>query len=118
MEYAVLIYGDETTWASADDAARKQAYADHREFARVLAERGHTVSGGAELRGTDTARTARGTAESVTVTDGPFAETAEQLGGFYLVETDDVDDLLELVGIISAGDPVEVRPCVSSAEQQ
>lgn len=117
MEYAVLLYADELKWASADEATRTKAFADHAEFTRLLGERGHTITGGAELRATSTARTARGSADSVAVTDGPFAETAEQLGGFYVVETDDVDDLLQLVGIISGGDPVEIRPCVPTEEQ-
>ncbi|MDQ3543905.1 MAG: YciI family protein [Actinomycetota bacterium] len=118
MEYVVLLYGNETTWEQADADTRTKAFADHTEFSRVLAARGHTITGGAELRSTRTAMTVRGTAASVTVTDGPFAETAEQLGGFYVVETDDLDDLTKLVGIISGGDPVEIRPCVPSEEQQ
>lgn len=117
MEYAVLIYGDETVWLNADDAKRKEIYGEHVEFQRLLAEHGHKMTGVAELRGTATAKTVRGTSESVTVTDGPFAETTEQLGGFYLVETDDLDDLTKLVGIISDGEPVEIRPLVPSSEQ-
>jgi len=78
----------------------------HTEFSRVLAERGHTITGGAELRSTRTAMTVRGTAESVTVTDGPFAETAEQLGGFYVVETDDLDDRRTLVSLIRLSWPL------------
>jgi len=117
MEYAVLLYADERKWANLDAEARTKTYADHTEFMRLLEERGHKITGGAELRATDTARTARGSAESVAVTDGPFAETAEQLGGFYVIETDDVDDLTKLVGIISDGDPIEIRPCVPSEEQ-
>jgi hypothetical protein len=117
MEYAVLLYGDERKWLEADDAERTRIYGQHNEFMRLLDEHGHKMTGGAELRGVSTAKTVRGTADSVTVTDGPFAETAEQLGGFYLVETDDVDDLIKLVGIISGGEPCEVRPCVPSSEQ-
>ncbi len=59
----------------------------------------------------------RGTAKSVTVTDGPFAETAEQLGGFYVVDTDDLDDLANVVGQISFGEPVEIRPAMASDER-
>ncbi len=55
----------------------------------------------------------RGTPDSVDVTDGPFAETAEQLGGFYLVETDDIDHVIKLAGLISYGEPIEVRPTTS-----
>lgn len=118
MQYAVLLYGDEKEWERADTEARAKTYTDHAEFARLLAERGHTITGGAELRSTATAKTVRGTSDQIAITDGPFAETSEQLGGFYVVDTDDLDDLLKLVGIISAGEPVEVRPCVPSEEQQ
>jgi hypothetical protein len=117
MEYALLIYGDERAWLTADEARRKEIYGQHTEFARLLSEHGHKITSGAELRGTRSAKTVRGTTESVTVTDGPFAETAEQLGGFYIVETDDLDDLTNLVGIISNNEPVEIRACVPSSEQ-
>ena len=53
----------------------------------------------------------------MTVTDGPYAETAEQLGGFYTVDTDDLDDLTKVVGLISFGEPVEIRPAVASDER-
>jgi hypothetical protein len=117
MEYAVLIYGDESAWLNADEATQKEMYAAHDEFARQCAERGHKITGGLELRSTASAKTVRGTAESVSVTDGPFAETAEQLGGFYLVATDDLDDLVKAVGLISFGEPVEIRPAVASDER-
>ena len=117
MEYVLLIYGAEKEWESADEATRAEMYAAHTEFARLLGEHGHKMTGGAELRGTSTARTLRGTPESVSVTDGPFAETAEQLGGFYLVETDDIDDVIKLAGLISHDQPIEVRALVPSGEQ-
>ena len=117
MEYAVLIYGDESVWLNADEATQKEMYAAHGEFARRCAEGGHKITAGLELRGTATAKTVRGTLESVTVTDGPYAETAEQLGGFYTVDTDDFDGLTELVGLISFGAPIEIRPSVTSAER-
>jgi hypothetical protein len=118
MEYLVLIYGDESVWERADDAARKAMFGAHEEFARQCAERGHRITSSAELRGTSSARTVRGTADSVAVTDGPFAETAEQLGGYYLIETDDLDDLTKVLGLISFGEPIEVRPTVPSDEYQ
>ena len=54
----------------------------------------------------------RGTLDQVSVTDGPFAETVEQLTGFYLVESDDLDDLLSICGVVSEGDAIEVRACL------
>ena len=92
-EYVVLLPGDEGRWEGASAEERAAVYGQHQEFARVLAERGHKVTGGAELT---------------------HAETAEQLTGFYVVETDDLDDLLQICGILAGADgaPVEVRAAV------
>lgn len=117
MDYAVLLYGDETRWDRADDAERTAVYADHNEFARLLEEGGHTITGGAELRPTREAKTVRGTSDEFTVTDGPFAETAEQFGGFYLVTTEDPEGLYRLAAMLSGGESIEVRPIVPSEEQ-
>lgn len=108
-EYLVLLHGDEEAWARASEAERSATFERHAEFSRLLEERGHSITGGAELHPTGTARVVRGGA----VTDGPYAESAEQLGGFYLVATDDLDDLVEVCGVLAAtGDTIEVRPCV------
>lgn len=109
--YAVLLHGDEKPWADATPDEQARVYGLHEEFMRLLGERGHTVTGGAELVPSAEAKVVRGTRDAVTVTDGPYAETVEQLGGFYLVETDDPDDLLQLCGLLSEGDPIEVRAC-------
>ena len=84
---------------------------------RLLEERGHRMTGGAELAPLAEAKVVRGTRDAVTVTDGPYAETVEQLTGFYLVETDDLDDLLNLCGLLSEGDPIEVRACLPEVAQ-
>ena len=97
--------------AEAGPEERARVYGLHEEFTRLLGERGHTVTGGAELRPSAQTRVVRGTRDAVTVTNGPYAETVEQLGGFYLVDTDDLDDLLRLCGLLSEGDPIEVRAC-------
>jgi hypothetical protein len=110
--YAVLLPGDETTWAAASAEQRAAMYEKHNRFAELLAERGHKVTGGAELTPSSTGRIVSGSLDSVTVTDGPYAETTEQLTGFYTVETDDLDDLLNVVGILAEGGRVEVRACV------
>jgi hypothetical protein len=115
-EYLVLLHGDEQRWAEADEATRRRAYELHGEFSRLAAERGHRITGGAELAVAATATIVRGTADGVSISEGPFAETVEQLGGYYLVETDDLPDLLQLLGIISDGEPVEVRPTVTETE--
>jgi hypothetical protein len=114
--YAVLFPGDEKTWAEVSPEERARVYGLHGEFARLLDERGHRVTGGAELAHSSEAKVVRGTLDQVSVTDGPYAETVEQLTGFYLVETDDLDDLLNICGVLSEGDPIEVRACLEPSQ--
>jgi hypothetical protein len=115
--YVVLLPGNEDTWESASEEHRAAMYAKHGEFARVLAERGHTITGGAELTHSRDARVVRRNGDGVAVTEGPYAETVEQLTGFYVVETDDLDDLLDVVGILAdAEGAVEVRTAVGGAD--
>jgi hypothetical protein len=110
--YAVLFPGNEKTWAEASPEERARVYDLHGRFTELLAERGHRIAGGAELAHSSEAKVVRGTLDQVSVTDGPYAETVEQLTGFYLVESDDLDDLLRICGVVSEGDPVEVRACL------
>lgn len=112
-EYIVLIPDNEATWAEADEAERQRVYGKHREFAAALAERGHKVTGGAELTPSAEARTVRRGPDGLRITEGPYAESVEQLSGFYVVESDDLDDLLQCVGILADGEgALEVRACV------
>jgi len=116
-DYMIMLPGDESTWEAADEATRTAMYARHTEFARALEERGHTVTGGAELAHSRTARTLRTAGGSVAITDGPYAETVEQLTGFYLVGSEDLDDLLDVCRILADGDgSIEVRACVPGPE--
>jgi len=113
-EYVVLLTGDEAAWEAADPEERARIYARHGEFSRLLEERGHRITGGAELAHSRTAKVVRRSAkEDVVVTDGPYVESVEQLGGFYVVESDDLDDLLEICAVLAdAEDGVEVRACL------
>ena len=115
--YAVLFPGDEKGWADASAEDRARVYGLHGEFMRLLAERGHTMTGGAELTHSSQAKVIRGTLDQVSVTEGPYAETVEQLTGFYLVDTDNLDDLLNICGLLSDGEPIEVRACVAPEQQ-
>lgn len=115
--YVVLLPGDEASWEAASEEERSAVYARHGEFARLLGERGHTVTGGAELAHSRESRVVRRTDSGLSVTDGPYAETVEQLTGYYVVETDDLDDLLEVCGVLADGDgAVEVRAAVGGTE--
>jgi hypothetical protein len=116
-EYVVLIVGDADRWWTTMDAAKRKAgYAEYARFAQELATRGHKITGGAELHATgEGRRIPRG---GGAVTEGPFAEVTEQVGGFYQVETDDLDDLVDCCLVLaSTGDAVEVRRCVSAEER-
>ena len=116
-EYVVLIVGDaDRWWTSMSLKERQDGYAEYTRFGQQLAERGHKVTGGAELKASTEARTVR--PGSLEITEGPYAESVEQVGGFYQVETDDLDDLLECCKIIAAlGDAVQVVPTVSPEER-
>ena len=116
-EYTVLIVGDaDRWWTSMSLKERQDGYAEYTRFGEELGKRGHKIVGGAELHQSSEARSIP--AGGGPVTDGPFTETAEQVGGYYQVETDDLDDLLDCCQIIAAvGDGIEVRRCVDPAER-
>lgn len=109
MKYALLIYGDEKAWEARDERELQANHERHARFMAMLRERGALVSG-EELTRSAEAATVRNT-DHVGVTDGPYAETAEQLGGFYLIEAADLDEAVELARQLP--EPiVEVRPVV------
>lgn len=113
--YVVLLPGDESAWEAATPEQQAAVFAKHEEFSQALAARGHTVTSGAELTHSRTTKQVGRDADGkVVVTDGPYAETVEQLSGFYVVESDDVDDLIQVCAILAeAGSaPVEVRAAV------
>jgi hypothetical protein len=114
MEYLVLIYGDEAEWASWDETARGKVAAAHRRFAERCAEAGHKIVAGRELGPTADAKTLRRATGGHAVTDGPFAETVEQLGGLYLIDADDVDSLIEFVRTNLVERTIEIRPVVDN----
>ncbi len=116
-EYVVLIVGDaDRWWTTMDVEQRKAGYAEYTRFAEELAQRGHKILGGAELHSTSEAR--RIPRGGGTVTEGPFAEATEQVGGFYQVESDDLDDLLDCCQVIAAlGDGIEVRRVVTAEDR-
>jgi hypothetical protein len=112
-EYVVLLPGDEAAWEAASEEHRQATFAKHGEFAKLLEERGHRVTGGSELAHSREARVLRTDADGKqTITDGPYAETVEQLTGFYVIDTSDLDDLLEVCRVLGQGEGViEVRAC-------
>lgn len=110
MQYMMLIYLDEN---SLSESVRNQCYADSADYARELQSQGKLLAV-APLQPTSTATSVRHTGGQRLVTDGPFAETREQLGGFFLIEANNLDEAIEIAGQIPAGrwGTVEIRPLV------
>jgi hypothetical protein len=114
MKYALLIYDDEQAWGSLDDATRGSMLEEYGKFSAGLEERGQ-IRAGEQLAPTSTATTVRAKDGKTLTTDGPYAETKEQLGGFYLIEAATLDEALEAAAAIPSvkyGGVVEVRPIV------
>jgi len=110
MQYIVLIYGSEKSWTSLSKPEAEQMYAEYRKYSEDLAKAG-VIRGGSELKPTSTATTVRVRGGKQQVTDGPFAETKEQLGGYYLIEAKDVDEALKIAQRIPSAryGTIEVR---------
>jgi hypothetical protein len=111
MQYMALIYADEEVWAAFSDDERKSAYGLYRAFARD-AEAAGVVAGGDELGPTRDATTVRVREHETLVTDGPYAEVKEVLGGYFLLECASMDDALDWAARIPGAEQgaVEVRP--------
>lgn len=111
MQYALLIYENESRWNAMSDADQKTMFAEYRTFTESIAKSGH-YKGGEALQPTATATTVRVRDGKTLSTDGPFAETKEQLGGFYLVEAKDLDEATAIAARIpgSRVGSIEVRP--------
>jgi len=117
MQYIVLIYGSEKGWSSMAKEGIEQMYAEYRKYSEDLAKAG-VMRGGSELKPTSTATTVRVRGGKRQVTDGPFAETKEQLGGFYLIDVPNLESALDWAAKCpSAKDgSIEVRPLAPSMQ--
>src|SRR5262249_14650826 len=111
MHYLLLIYGDESVWASMSKPVQEGFMEEFGELTRSLRSSGR-LAAVARLAPTRTARTVRVRGGQTVTTDGPFAETREQLGGFYLIEAEDLDEAIAIAARVPSarGGSVEVRP--------
>jgi hypothetical protein len=111
MQYMLLIYMEET---AIDDDQRERCSRESTAFAQELAGQGRFIAA-APLHPVSTATSVRTRNGKRLITDGPFAETREHLGGFFLVEAKDLDEAIEIAGRVPAGrwGTVEVRPVVA-----
>lgn len=111
-QYAILIYEAESGYADGGDEAWQTAMESHARFAGQVGEKGGKILGGEALEPTSTSTSIR----NDVVTDGPFAETKEALGGFYLIEARDLDHAIEIAKLCPAPfGGVEVRPVMDTS---
>ena len=123
MKYLLTIYSDESRWADMSDEDSAKLMAAYEAFGREAAGAG-VLRGGEGLQPTATATTVRVRDGETMLTDGPFAETREQLGGYYLLECKDIDEAAgwaAKVPYLGEDGSVEVRPIVdweAAADEQ
>jgi hypothetical protein len=115
MHYLMLLYGDEQAERSLTTDERRAIVEQHIAFSGRLREAGALVAGEA-LAGSAEAKVIRRAAQPSVITDGPFAETKEQLGGFYLLDCADIEEALRWAEQVpmSPGLVVEIQPAVSA----
>lgn len=110
-EYLVLIYEDESKWAEGGQEVWDRIMAAHQKFGT---DNGKALRGGNALQPTGTATSIRAGAGDAAVTDGPFVETKEALGGYYLIEAPDLDAAIAIAKQCPAEfGGVEVRPVMT-----
>jgi hypothetical protein len=124
MKYALLLYQDrefEDQWAAMSQDERQEVLAQFAAFDEAVHEHGGQILGGNELGLSHTATTVRRSPtardrDDIVITDGPFAEVAEHLGGYYEIEARDLDHAIELVKFLPVG-TTEIRPIVDSGAE-
>jgi hypothetical protein len=110
MKYMLLIYADEQAWT---DPEREQCYKDSTQLAHNLKSKGQFLAT-SPLQPVSTATSVRIRDEKRLVTDGPFAETREQLGGFFMINAKDLDEAIDIAARVPAArkGTVEIRPVI------
>lgn len=113
MKYILLIYGDERVWTSMPKEQMERIYAAHRSYSEEMTKAG-VLGGGSELGPVSAATSVRFANGRPRTMDGPFAETKEQLAGYYMIEVDNLDQAIawaeKMPGMTDG--TVEIRPLV------
>jgi hypothetical protein len=112
VQYMLLIYDEEQRWAAMGEDERGAIFREYGDYTRELRESGALVAGDA-LQPTSTSTTVEYRDGKTLTTDGPFAETKEQLGGYYLIDVESLDEAIEWAARIPSArhfGKVEVRP--------
>lgn len=118
MKYLCLIYENEKNWESLSPGDSEAIMNEYFTFTGDIQKNGKYIAGEA-LQPTATATTVRVRNGKVSTTDGPFAETKEQLGGFYLIEAKDLNDAIQVASRIPSArfGAIEVRPVVDFSQE-
>jgi len=118
MKYLLLIYHEQGAWDALPELERQQMYGEYRKLREELISRGKFVDG-SQLQATTTAASVRLREGKDLVTDGPFAETHEQLGGYFLIDVDSIEDAIGIAKRIPSArtGTVEVRPLMERAAE-
>jgi hypothetical protein len=111
MRYLCLIYEDEKAWQSVTQAEMEKGMAEYNAFTESIKKNGNYI-GGEALQPTPTAKSVKVRNGKVSTTDGPYVETKEQLGGYYLIKAKDLNDAVQVASRIpgAKNGTVEVRP--------
>ena len=111
MKYMLLIHDSEKSWAALSEAQRQEIMGEYRRFSAEIQGSGQFLSG-SQLQPTSNATSVRVRNGKRLVTDGPFAETREQLGGYFLVEAKDLDEAIGLAERLPSAQmgTIEIRP--------
>jgi hypothetical protein len=111
MQYAILIYENEKALATRSDAENQKVFHDYMQYTKDMGAAG-VIRGGEALKPIATATTVRVKNGKTSTVDGPFAETKEQLGGFYLIEVPNLDEALKWAAKCPGAQSgsIEVRP--------
>lgn len=111
MRYLCLIYEDEKAWQNASQAEMAKGMAEYNAFTESIKKSGNYI-GGEALQPTNTAASVRVRNGKISTTDGPYVETKEQLGGYYLITAKDLKDAVQVAARIPSArnGTIEVRP--------
>ena len=116
MKYMLLIYHEEQCWTSLSEDDHQNIYAEYRQLIEELKSSGKYLFGD-QLQPATTAQSVRVRDGQQLVTDGPFAETREQVGGFFMIEAESLDEARSIAARIPSArtGTIEVRPVVQAA---
>jgi hypothetical protein len=111
MKYMLLIYDEEQVWGKLSETEQEKIYGEYRRFTQEITSSGHYMAG-SQLHPTSAATSVRIKDGKMVTTDGPFAETKEQLGGYYLIEAKHLDEAIGIAARIPSArmGTIEVRP--------